>query len=82
METHMVATVAGPNWAIPLGVPVHTADGERLGVLTDATAYELIVEDGVLVRHTFMVPLAHVDRVEHGVVVLGMTRDQVQECTP
>jgi hypothetical protein len=76
----MVATIAGPNWAIPFGVPVHTADGERLGFLADATAYDLIIENGFLVRHTFVVPMADIDRVEHGVLVLGVSRDQVSQC--
>jgi hypothetical protein len=73
----MVATMLSPSWDIPLGIPVHTADGERLGFLTDATAYELTVEDGVIFRQTFTVRPSDVDRFDHGVLILSLTEEQV-----
>ena len=75
----MVATTQGEHWDIPIGVDVYTADLHRLGVLTQADAYELVVEDGVLVHHTYTLNLSDVDRYEDGVLVLKLASDQVAE---
>lgn len=75
----MATTGLGGSWDIPIGAPVITADGRRLGVVTDADTDGLLVEDGFFVRHMYMVPLADVARYEDGVLVLKRTSEHVQE---
>jgi hypothetical protein len=35
----MVTLTMDESWGVPIGVPVITADGRRLGTLTQADAY-------------------------------------------
>jgi hypothetical protein len=64
-------------WNLPIGAPVLTADGAKLGTVTAADAYELHVDDGILFRHTHILPLAAVAGYEDGMLVLNLTTDQV-----
>lgn len=75
----MVAIRMGDSWGIPIGVPVTTADGRRLGTVTQADAYELLVEDGVIVRHTYALNLIDVDRYEDGELRLKLTAAEAIE---
>ncbi len=73
----MVTTIGDLNWDIPIGIPVYTADGRRLGVVTEADGYELLVEDGFLVRHTYPLQLSDVARYEDGTLILKLPREQI-----
>ena len=75
----MVATTLNQSWDIPIGVDVYTADFHRLDILTKADAYELVVEEGLFVRHTYVLQLSDVDRYEDGELVLKLASDQVAE---
>jgi hypothetical protein len=78
----MDATALDGPWDLPIGVPVVTADGNKLGTVTAADAYELQVEDGLLFRHTHILPLAAVAGYEDGVLVLNLTSEQVAAVPP
>lgn len=75
----MVTTTRDGNWDIPIGAPVYTADGRRLGVVTQGDAYGLLVEDGFFVRHAYRLRLSDVERYEDGNLLLKLTIDQVEE---
>ena len=75
----MVATTLNQSWDIPIGVDVYTADFHRLGILTQADAYELVVEEGLFVHHTYVLQLSDVDHYEDGELVLKLAADQVEE---
>lgn len=67
------------SWEIPLGAPVVTADGRRLGVVTDADAWELLVEDGFFVHHAYALSLIDVAEVEGGTLHLKLTAEEAIE---
>ncbi len=73
-----VASMGDDSWDIAIGAPVFTADGRRLGVVTDADIDGLLVEDGFFVRHMYTVPLADVERYEDGALVLKRTREEAE----
>ncbi len=73
----MGATTLDAGWDIPIGIHVFTIDGRKLGVVTEADAYELVVEDGFLLRRTYAVRLADVDRYEDGALILSLTMDEI-----
>jgi hypothetical protein len=75
----MAATAADMSWDIPIGMPVYTADARRLGVVTAADPYGLVVEDGLLVRRSYAVSLRDVVRAEPGALHLALRMDQVLE---
>lgn len=60
-------------WGPPIGVAVVTADGRRLGSVTQADAYELLVEGGHPVDPTYALNLIDVDRFEDGALHLKLT---------
>jgi hypothetical protein len=64
---------------IPIGARVVTADGERLGKLTQADAWELLVERGFFIRHTYALNMFDVDRYDDGTLHLKLTADEVAE---
>ena len=72
-------TMTDTTWDIPIGAPVVTADGERLGVLKQADAWELLVESGLFFRHTYALNLFDVDRYDNGVLLLKLTADEIAE---
>lgn len=74
----MVATNLNGSWDIPIGIPVYTADGRRLGVVTEADAYGLLVEDGLLVHHTYTLQLSDVARYEDGTLILKLPMEQIE----
>jgi hypothetical protein len=67
------------SWGVPIGVPVITADGRRLGTLTQADAYELLVEDGLLVHRTYALNLIDVARYQDGAQHLKLTAAEAIE---
>lgn len=69
----------GDSWEIPIGAPVISADGRRLGVVTQADAYELLVEDGFFVRHAYALNLIDVAGVERGSLRLKLTAEEAIE---
>ncbi len=71
-----VTSMGDDSWDIPIGAPVITADGRRLGVVTDADINGILVEDGFFIRHMYTVPLADVQRYEDGSLVLKHTREE------
>ncbi|HEV2127926.1 MAG TPA: hypothetical protein VGR22_04835 [Thermomicrobiales bacterium] len=69
----------GASWEIPIGAPVISADGRRLGVVTEADAYELRVEDGIFVHHAYALNLMDVAIVEGGALRLKLTAEEAVE---
>lgn len=67
------------NWDISIGIPVFTADYHRLGVVTEADAYELLIKDGFFVRHVYAINLFDVQRCENGRLVLKLSAAEVVE---
>lgn len=75
----MVATTLDGNGDIPVGIPVVTADGQRLGYVVDGDAYQIEVGDGFLFMSVYTVVLSEVDRYEGGRLILKLTMEQVEE---
>ena len=74
----MVARTPDSSWDIPIGIPVFTADGQRLGKVTEADINGLIIEDGFLFfRRVYRAKLSDVERYEDGALSLKLTMDQV-----
>lgn len=74
----MVARTPDSSWDIPIGVPVFTADGRRLGKVTEADIYGLVIEDGIFFfRRVYRAKLSDVERYEDGALALKLTMDQV-----
>jgi hypothetical protein len=73
----MVATTFDPDWSIPIGTKVYTADGAYLGSVIDGDAYELVVQRGFLRVHDYEIPLAAFDRLEDGRLILKLSMNQV-----
>ncbi len=77
----MVATTLDSNGDIPIGLPVLTKDGERLGYVVDGDAYQLVVGNGFLFRGAYAISLADVERYEDGKVYLKWTMEQVRQAS-
>jgi hypothetical protein len=73
----MDATALEGPWNLPIGAPALTAEGNKLGIVTAADAYDLHVEDGLLFRNTHILPLSAVAGYEDGLLVLNLTTEQV-----
>jgi len=67
------------SWDIPIGVPVVSADGERLGTVTQADIHELLVEDGLFFPKVYALNLFDVDRYQDGALILKLTADETIE---
>jgi len=78
----MATTTLDLGWDILIGMPVFTSDNRRLGVVAEADPYGLIVEEGLLFRHSYAVSLRDVDRCEDGAVHLALRMDEVREPHP
>ncbi len=61
------------RWDIPIGTPVESADGRRLGVVTHADVHELLVEDGMIFRHAYALGFIDVAQYHGGVLLLKLT---------
>lgn len=77
--TAMSALGDNESWEIPIGAPVVTADGRRLGVVTEANAWELLVEDGFFVHHAYALNLIDVAEVRGGTLHLKLTAEEAVE---
>ena len=75
----MDSAFVDPSWDIPIGIQVYTADGHRLGAVTQADAYELLVEDGLIVHHAYALNLIDVADYEDGVLRLKLTMEEAVE---
>ena len=75
----MAATTHDGNWDFPIGAPVFTADGQRIGVVTEGDAYGLLVEDGFFVHHAYTLQLSDVERYEERSLLLKLTMAQIEE---
>jgi hypothetical protein len=75
----MIAIEMDGAWGLPIGVPVMTADGERLGAVTHADAYELLVEDDRREHPTYALNLFDVARFEDGTLHLKLTAAEALE---
>lgn len=76
----MVARTSDSSWDIPIGVPVFTADGQRLGKVTEADINGLIIEDGFFFfRRVYRAKLSDVERYEDGALSLKLAMDQVEQ---
>ncbi len=78
-EQPITTAFRASNWEIPIGIPVFTADEHRLGVVTQADAYELLVEEGFFVHHTYAINLFDVERYEQNRLVLKLTAAEAVE---
>jgi hypothetical protein len=79
-EPMMVAMSLSENsWDIPIGTPVESADGRRLGVVTHADSHELLVENGMIFRHAYALGFMDVARYQDGVLKLKLTATEVIE---
>lgn len=67
--------VSLPN-SIPIGAPVYDRTGRRLGRVSSADNWDLLVERGRFLRHISAIRLEHVDRVEGNRVILAVSRDE------
>ena len=70
----VTACVMEQSWSIPLGTPVFDVLGEKLGSVRDADNYTLVVEAGLLIITTYLVPMSMVDRLEDGALHLSVTK--------
>lgn len=75
----MVTTTFDGEQEIPIGAPVFTTDGERVGYVLGGDAYQLFIGEGFLFRHNYAVDLADIEpsRDEH--LVLKLTKAQFEE---
>ena len=71
----MVATTQDDSWDIPIGATVYTADGRKLGKVTEGDDYGLLVEDGLLFPCAYHVELPDVDRYEENILLLKLSFD-------
>ena len=76
----MVATTFDGDGGIPVGAPVYTVDGERLGYVVDGDAYQMEVGDGFLFQTTYVIELCDVECYVDGALRLKLTMDQVEDC--
>ncbi len=74
----MVATTFDGNWDVPFGAPVFTVDGQRLGYVVNADAYQMEVGNGFLFMSVYTIQLSEVEHYEDGVLVLKHTMEQVE----
>jgi hypothetical protein len=74
----VVATTLDDTF-IPRGTPVYSSDGEKLGVMTNADPYEMVIEHGVFFVQHYHVRLSDVDRYNDGKLILRLTKAQVEE---
>ncbi|HYH11285.1 MAG TPA: hypothetical protein VD789_02930 [Thermomicrobiales bacterium] len=72
------AATANEDWAISIGDPVDTADGHRLGEVTRADAYEVLVESGLIFRRRYVLDLAECDGYRDGVLITSLTLEEAQ----
>ena len=72
----MDAATIDMQWDIPIGARVFTRDGRRLGEVTAADAYGLVVEDGFFFRRSYTIALADVEQYEDGALYLSLTMEQ------
>ena len=75
----MAATTLNRNRQILIGIPVFTADRRRLGVVTEADPYGLVVEDGFLFRRSFALSLRDVECAEDGALHLSLRMKDILE---
>lgn len=76
----MVAMSLSENsWDIPIGAPVVSADGRRLGVVTHADIHELLVEDGMIFHHAYALGFIDVAQYQEGVLYLKLTAAEAVE---
>jgi hypothetical protein len=75
----MAATALELSRDIPIGIPVYTADRRRLGVVTGADPYGVLVEDGLITRRSYAVSVRDVARYEDGALHLALPMDEVLE---
>lgn len=80
----MVAVASTPTaWTlesaltIPNGTPVHDVNGAKIGKVCDADIDALVVTYGRFFVQEVAIDMADVDRVEHGRLVLKVTKDAV-----
>jgi hypothetical protein len=74
----MIATPLNDTWDVPIGAPVDTADGQRLGYILSGDTEQLEVGGGFLFTHTYTILLSDVDRYEDGVVLVVLTMEQAE----
>lgn len=67
------------DWDVSIGMPVFSADDHRLGTVTETDAYELLVEDELLVRHVYAINLFDVQQYEPKRLVLKLTEAEAVE---
>lgn len=72
----MVAISVSLPTSIPIGAPVYDRSGRRLGRVSGADSWDLLVERGRFLRRTSAIRLEHVDRVEDNRVILSVSRDE------
>jgi hypothetical protein len=77
----MAATTLDKSGDIPTGMPVYTADARRLGVVTAADPYGLVVEEGSVSRHSYALSRRDVARVEDGALHLVLPLAEMREPT-
>lgn len=75
----MGATTFDGEPGIPIGVPVFTADGERIGYVLGGDAYQLIVGDGFLFGRNFAVDLADFEWSPDEQLVLKRTKAEFEQ---
>ena len=72
----MVATRLHVAAAIPIGASVYDRGGARIGRVCGADHWDLLIERGLILRHTCAVSMEDVDRVEEDRVVLAISKDE------
>ena len=75
----MVARTQDDNWDIPIGSVVYTADGRKLGKVTEGDIYGLRVEDGFIFPRAYCVKLSEVERYEDGTLLLNRMMEDLEE---
>ena len=75
----MDAAIAGTaNWSIPIGTPVYDVAGDKIGSVSGMDGSALLVEEGLLMITTHIIPMALVERYEDGALHLGVTKAELK----
>lgn len=73
----MVAVAHQQSGDIPIGTPVYSADGHKIGTLRGADLFDMIVEDGFIFVREMIFPLSEADRYEDGRLILRHTKEDL-----
>ncbi len=75
----MVTTTLDGDWDIPIGIPVFTADGERIGYVLGGDAYQLFIGDGFLFKRNYAIDFGDLERSLDDHLVLKLTKAQFED---